>query len=59
MVGSCEEAVRHGDTILVGLGGNLIEAVLQEELEARHRVIDVVGIGAPGAGGSRYSAICW
>lgn len=59
MVGSCEEAVSHGDTILVGLGGKDIEATLQKALGARHAVVDVVGLGLEGAGGSRYSAICW
>ena len=59
MVGSCEEAVRHGDTILVGLGGQDIETVLAAELTARHAVVDVVGITVRGPAGSRYHGICW
>lgn len=35
------------------------EAVLRVEVRARHRVVDVVGIEAHGAGGNGYSAICW
>jgi GDP-mannose 6-dehydrogenase len=59
MVGSCEEAVRHGDTILVGLGGKEIEAALQGALEPRHAVVDVVGLAMRGGNAKRYSGICW
>lgn len=59
MVGTCEEVLRHGDTILVGLGGKEIEAVLATELQARHLLVDVVGVSARNVGGSRYSGICW
>lgn len=59
MVGSCEEAVRHGDVILVGLGGKDIDAVLEKELTSRHAVVDLVGLPGRNVGGSRYSGICW
>jgi GDP-mannose 6-dehydrogenase len=59
MVGSCEEAVHHGDTILVGLGGKDIEAALAATLEPRHAVVDVVGLAARGSKAGRYTGICW
>lgn len=59
MVQSCEEAVRHGDVILVGLGGKDIEAALHKELQQRHSVVDVVGLAERNIGGSRYAGICW
>ena len=59
MVGSCEEVVRHGDTILVGLGGKEVEAVLAREVMERHLLVDVVGVSQRHIGGSRYAGICW
>jgi GDP-mannose 6-dehydrogenase len=59
MVGTAEEAIGHGDTILVGLSGRGIEAALSSGLQARHLVVDVVGLPLRGHGGSSYVGICW
>jgi GDP-mannose 6-dehydrogenase len=59
MVGSAEEAVDHGDVILVGLGGKEIEVVLASRLQSRHTVVDVVGLPVQARGSGKYAGICW
>lgn len=59
MVGSAEETIAHGDTILVGLSSKEIEAALARTLKPRHLVVDVVGLPARDMGGSQYAGICW
>jgi GDP-mannose 6-dehydrogenase len=59
MVGSCEEAVRHGDVVLVGHGGAEIEDELRRSLKPQQEVVDVSGINREATVGARYSGICW
>jgi GDP-mannose 6-dehydrogenase len=58
MVATCEEAVRHGDVVLVGHGGADVEDVLRRCLQPTQEVVDVSGISRDAAGAG-YFGICW
>lgn len=59
MVGSCEEAVAHGDVVVVGLGGRTIAESVRQALTDRHVVVDLVGLGREGLKCRDYAGVCW
>ncbi len=59
MVASCAEALAHGQTVLVGLGGAAIQKALVAGLRADHRVVDVVGLSRDQLSCAHYAGACW
>ena len=59
MVGSCGEALAHGQTVLVGLGGKDILKELSAGVTREQRVVDVVGIQPDLLKCAHYTGACW
>lgn len=59
MVSSCEEAVAHGEVVLVGLAGREITDRLLSSLKDSHIVVDLVGMSRDRLAVKDYAGICW
>ena len=59
MVGSCQEALEHGQVVLVGLGGKDIVAALTTGIQPTHHVVDLVGLAPESLKCGRYEGVCW
>jgi GDP-mannose 6-dehydrogenase len=59
MVGTCAEALTHGQAILVGISNKAIVEELVNGLHAEHDVVDVVGLPRERLKCTRYSGIAW
>ena len=59
MVSSCEEALAHGEVVVVGLGGRDIARRVVANLTERHSVVDLVGLPREDLAVKRYAGVCW
>jgi GDP-mannose 6-dehydrogenase len=59
MVDSCDAAVSHGDTVIVGLTGKEIDESLKRLLTGDKAVIDLVGIDPAAFQSKSYAGVCW
>ncbi len=59
MVNSCEEALAHGQVVLIGVGGKAIVDALVRGLHKDHRVVDLVGLPRASLQCGDYAGVCW
>jgi GDP-mannose 6-dehydrogenase len=59
MVGSCAEALTHGQAILVGISNKSIVEELLAGVNGDHDVVDVVGLPRERLKCARYSGVAW
>jgi GDP-mannose 6-dehydrogenase len=59
MVGSCAEALAHGQSVLIGLGGAAVLQELQKGLRPDQRVVDVAGMPREKLTCAHYAGACW
>jgi GDP-mannose 6-dehydrogenase len=58
MVGSIDEAVAHGDTVLIGNAAPEFRRVLQS-IQQDKQYVDLVRLGTEMRSGERYQGMCW
>jgi len=59
MVSSCDEALAHGQLVLVGVGGKSIVAAVLRGIQPHHRVVDLIGLPRDSVQCADYSGVCW
>jgi GDP-mannose 6-dehydrogenase len=59
MVGSCEQALEHGQVVLVGLANAEVNAGLAAGIRPEHHVIDLVGLKPESLKCAHYEGVCW
>jgi GDP-mannose 6-dehydrogenase len=59
MVGSCAEALTHGQAILIGISNKSIVEELAAGVNGDHEVVDVVGLPRERLKCLRYSGVAW
>jgi GDP-mannose 6-dehydrogenase len=59
MVGACEDALAHGQVVLVGVGGKAIVDAVVRGVQKTHRVVDLIGLPRESLQCEEYSGVCW
>ena len=59
MVGACDEALTHGQVVLVGVGGKAIVDAVVRGVQKTHRVVDLIGLPRESLQCEEYSGVCW
>jgi GDP-mannose 6-dehydrogenase len=59
MVTACEDALQHGQVVLVGVGGKSIVDAVVNGVQKNHRVVDLVGLPRAALQCEEYSGVCW
>lgn len=59
MVSTCEEALTHGQVILVGTSGKAILDTVTRGVTEQHRVVDLIGLPRETLKCAHYDGVCW
>ena len=59
MVSACDEALAHGQVVLVGVGGKGIVDAVVRGVQKTHRVVDLIGLPRESLQCEDYSGVCW
>jgi len=59
MVTTCQDVLKHGDVIVVGIGGKQIEDTLRRNVTSNHVIIDLLGISSRELNCRQYHGVCW